>query len=171
MTGITDKKLLLLLLLVLFGLTGCTDIEGTGIEAKEAQLKSSIYNIQVSIERYYVDKGTSYPPDIQTLIDEGYFINGIMLNPFTGMPMEDIEYLSENPAGNFTYIPVEIDGEIKGYYLVGYGSNESDGMMLIGNNMADNAIIVVNSIIEGVNDSSLPPLGQLLANSITEIKD
>jgi len=51
------------------------------IKAKESVLKENLFQIRDALEQYYADKG-KYPPDLETLVDDGY-MRKIPVDPIT----------------------------------------------------------------------------------------
>jgi hypothetical protein len=107
--------------------------------SKELKCRASLYQIQRELEAYRDEKGEGfYPPVLRggksrdALTTWGYFDmeTGYPANYFTGRPMEAVDFptgLRKPSAGNFSYIPVDADGDgnIEGYYLAGWGKPES----------------------------------------------
>jgi general secretion pathway protein G len=52
------------------------------IRAKEAVLKEDLFTMRSCIDQYLADKG-EYPPELQTLVDEGY-LRFIPIEPISG---------------------------------------------------------------------------------------
>ncbi len=130
----------------------------------DSEVKENIHTIMIALERYAVDSGGLYPERIESLVDDQYmaFFPG---NPFIWQanevppvmseivenrinpPMKIVPYGSPDFEGNFTYLPVIIDDEVVGYYLIGYGYKKTTGDRLISPDVEDHVIIVVESTI------------------------
>ena len=67
------------------------------IQAKEAVLKEDLFQMRDALEQYYADK-SSYPPDLQTLVDEGY-MRKIPVDPMT-KSADTWELIYEEPVDN-----------------------------------------------------------------------
>ena len=99
---------------------------------------TNIYAIDEALNKYAEDHGNVYPEDLSVVIKEGYMkqmivkppsqlgilttLDDFPVNPlsYTSEPMRQIKFGDPDFEGNFTYIPVEIDGELKTYYLFCY---------------------------------------------------
>lgn len=81
---------------------------------------SNLYAIRIALERYGVDHNALYPEDISTIIKEEY-LNEFPINPYTKEQMKNIELGSEPELGEFTYVPLYQNGEVRSYYLFIYG--------------------------------------------------
>jgi hypothetical protein len=139
-------------------------LSATG-RGREASVKSSVHAIQIALERYAVDHDGVYPEKVQTLIDDEY-ISAFPFNPFyEEKRMEEVSYGSEDYEGNFTYIPVELDGKITSFYLLGYGSYKTDGEQLQGT--PDHIVIVLNGFANPPEDTDSLLL-QLLPEHLSE---
>lgn len=122
-------------------------------KAKEAEVKSNIHAFQNVLERYGEDHEAVYPERIEMLIDEEY-LTDFPRNPFVDQPMKNVPYGSPDLEGNFTYLPVTVDGSILGFYLIGYGYKDTPGQHLIDPNLDDHVIIIL--------DASARPLLELI---------
>ena len=81
-------------------------------------------------------------------------------------------------AGEFTYIPVVVDGQVKGYYLFAYGYESTPGEDVDGDGEPDHVILVLcsgtsgDSLDDWVNSTTdgqpLPPLEELLKGQPAE---
>ncbi len=101
--------------------------------------KDALHRIQLSIERYAADDPNGvYPPDLQTLVDEGYLY--WPLNPYAEDKEGVKKRMTQVKPGDFEpggviYLPFEFPSyEGKGYlayYLAVYGA-EPDGGMDVG---------------------------------------
>lgn len=94
-------------------------------KARCEETKSNTHDIQIALNEYNIDTH-GYPEDIQFLVDKGY-LKEMPMNAFTGNLMRNVEFGSNDYAGNFTYLTHIVDGEVNGYYLLGYAGNMSSG--------------------------------------------
>ncbi|OGK08168.1 MAG: hypothetical protein A2Y63_01980 [Candidatus Riflebacteria bacterium RBG_13_59_9] len=95
-------------------------------------------------------------------------------NPMTGEDMRHVNFGTESYAGEYTYIPVEVDGKVKGYHLIAYGYESTPGMDVDGDGEPDHVILWLCSanldytIDDGFPATSdgkpLPPLEELLGD-------
>lgn len=105
--------------------------------AQEAEAKSNLHNIQLSIERYAVDHEGYYPADINEIIKLGY-IDAFPRNPLAPRneagdygrakmkPVADGEF----SPGDFVYLPrLNAEGMVEGYELKLYGQREKRGFI------------------------------------------
>lgn len=135
---------------------------GNPIKMGESEVESDAHAVQISLEQYAVDHGF-YPDRIETLIDESYLTafprnpfnyqtidvpQGSTKDPHIYQPMKNIPYGSPDFEGNFTYLPLKIDENIFGFYLIGYGYKITVGRCLLNTNQDDHVIIVVFSSLE-----------------------
>ncbi len=67
------------------------------IQTKEAVLKEDLFQMRDALEQYYADK-SKYPPDLQTLVDEGY-MRKIPEDPIT-KSSDTWELVYEEPIDN-----------------------------------------------------------------------
>ena len=113
-------------------------LENLDYKGKEGEIMTNIYAIDEALNKYAEDHGNVYPEDLSVVIKEGYMkqmivkppsqlgilttLDDFPVNPlsYTSEPMRQIEFGDPDFEGNFTYIPVEIDGELKTYYLFCY---------------------------------------------------
>jgi hypothetical protein len=109
----------------------------------EAEVRSNIHAIQIALERYKLDHNGLYPESADTLFYD--YLTAFPENPFTFNQQINVSYGSPDFEGNFTYLPVTVDGEIRGYYLIGYGYKNTPGDHLIDLNVDDHVIIVAES--------------------------
>ena len=64
------------------------------IKAKEAVLKENLFQFREALEQYYADK-SQYPPDLETLVDDGY-MRRIPIDPIT-RSVDTWEVIYEEP--------------------------------------------------------------------------
>jgi hypothetical protein len=143
---------------------------------KEAWTKSNVHQVQIDLERWASDHNGLYPSTIKTLIQDGYFTQSLT-NPFTKAPMREIAFGSSPFEGEFTYVPVLEDGQVRGFYLLAYGDKNKIGEDVNGDAVDDHVIMVVEtgvrmaptqptSVISGEmpvqSEKDLPPLRNLL---------
>ncbi|MCH7472935.1 hypothetical protein IIA79_08300 [bacterium] len=125
-------------------------------KVKEAEVKVNLHSIQLALERYATDSpGNVYPLTIRggdaiqgedELSNNGY-MPSYPVNPISedSAKMHNIAFGDPDFEGNFTYIPVESNGLVKGYYLFGYGFGENDGEDVNGDGKPDHVIAVLSS--------------------------
>jgi len=134
-------------------------------KAREAELKAYTHSLQIALERYAVDSSGLYPESMHKLIELDY-ITSYPSNPFsdTRVVMKEIDFGDPDYEGNFTYVPVTINGRITGYYLLGWGSKKIPGKIDVDEDgTMDHVALVVTSGSEfGQTDSSYPPLKDLI---------
>ncbi len=126
--------------------------------ARDAETKANSHTIQIALERYYTDK-REYPIDSQILIDETY-VTSFPNNSYTSDEMVDIEFGTNQPQGNFTYIPILIKDIVVGYYLMSYGNGDFPGEDVDSDGTDDQVILVLDSNWDGTD--KLPELSDLL---------
>ena len=144
-------------ILILVILTGCPVTSGH--DMREAEVETSLRAIQVDVERWALDHENMYPQDINVVVISGIAEN-FPSNPISEGEMIPIEFGSEPFEGNFTYVPVSVEGDIKGYYLIGYGLSANDGDDIDGDGTGDHVV----AVLKGWNgdESDIPPLEDLL---------
>ena len=57
-----------------------------------------------------------------------------------------IGFGQEPYEGNFTYLPVNIEGKIAAYYLIGYGSSSKSGIDVNKDGFPDHVIMVLDGV-------------------------
>jgi hypothetical protein len=122
----------------------------------EAAVKSHAHAIQIGLERYAIEHGGLYPENIDDLL--GAYLVEFPFNELVAGSMKNVKYGAGDVAGNFTYLPIEINQQIVGYYLLAYGWLENPGQRLMGNDEPDHVIIVIPSsdLIQGDLPGDLP---------------
>ena len=147
-------------------------------KAHEAETKINLHAVQMAIEYYGIEHDGVYPVRLDS-IEELHFlperdprIEIPPRNPVTGELMHAVAFGTRPCAGEFTYIPVEADGQVKGYYLFAYGYESTPGEDVDGDGEPDHVIIVLYSAgLDSTADdnlpvtsdgSPLPPLEELL---------
>ena len=121
--------------------------------ANEIVTKANINLLKSSFEKYGRQHDGTFPQTSSGFITDKV-IKSLPLNPFTnGNPMADIKFGDESFPGNFTYLPVTIDGKIKGFYLLGYGSPETPGEDVDRDGNPDHVIATVK-VIGGLDKMS-----------------
>jgi len=116
-------------------------------KANEIITKANVRIIQKQLERYSQQNDGIYPPDITSMVQSG-FIKAIPNNPFITpqAPMQGISFGQTPFEGNFTYVPVNIDGRISAYYLLGYGAATNAGEDVDKDGMPDHVIVVLDGV-------------------------
>lgn len=160
------------------------------MKTHEAEVKMNLNAIQNALTRYARDNDGIYPDQIEGMEDPKVYLpvefetdvpNELQYvfrssyhpkNPVTGKDTRDITFGAKPFAGECTYIPVEIDGEVKGYYLLAYGYESTPGMDVDGDGEPDHVIQVLCSGAYGEtredwvactsDGQPLPPLEELL---------
>jgi len=98
-------------------------------KAAEAELKGNLYNIQLSVERFAIDHGGSYPADFGEVLSAGY-MDSLPRNPlFDGQTMQDIEFDANHEPGTFTYLRHKT-GNGDHYYLILFGAKEQEKSLM-----------------------------------------
>jgi len=111
----------------------------------ETLAKAYFHQIRVGLDSYGGKHDGVYPPDIETLVSD-QDLNGVPINPFLESPMLNVPFGDRNFEGNFSYLPVNVDGTIRAYYLVGYGSVTTSGRDINRDGNPDHVAIVYSSI-------------------------
>lgn len=132
------------------------------IQARLAQVKVELHNLQLAVERFGVDHrvsdegyGTSrYPHSLSQLVvatdgHERYIAPGFYHNPFApgadgGLNATQVPFgWTEQAVGNFSYLTQHNDaGEVVAYVLVGYGPATGTGTFSITADEQPDGIIV-----------------------------
>ena len=108
----------------------------------ELKCRASLYRIQRELEIYRDEKGDGFYPDrlrggtgrdALTIWEYFDIEEGYPLNYFTARPMKAVHF-DKAKSGEFTYIPVDADddGNIEGYFLVGWGEIDSQHAVFAG---------------------------------------
>ena len=137
--------------------------------AVEAETKSNLHTIKTALERYSSSHDNRYPGNINLLYKEE-IIHILPHNPFkkNKANIEEIAFGQDDFEGNFTYLPVEIDGSIKGYYLFCYGWRKNPGQDINNDGIPDHVILVLKSEFMSESENAengvdkLPPVEDLL---------
>jgi hypothetical protein len=132
---------------------------------QEAETRANIGAIQSGLIRYAKQFDGIYPSSASKIFDEDFMPSGYPQNPFTNAPVKEIRFGEEPFDGDFTYIPVLIDGRIRAYYLIGYGSKETDGKDVNADGQPDHVIEVLQGPGDETITSKMPPLEDLLKKS------
>jgi hypothetical protein len=137
------------------------------LKSKESQTKTNVHDIQIALERYWVDHCV-YPADIATLQSEGY-IGALPMNPFTRQPMREISFGASPYQGEFTYVRFMIDNNVRGFDLLTYGKNGGNGQDIDEDGIDDHVILVVESGCDcdctgphDLREAAFPSLPELL---------
>lgn len=139
----------------------------------EVESKSNLSTIQIALERFGEEHNGLYPNDIDTLITEHYILE-FPANPFTRELMRNITFEETPFPGEFTYIPVNVEGEVAGYFLLIYGSEESVTYDFNEDGIGDHVIMILqenNKVFWTYGWDNLPPedglslLSDLIAES------
>jgi len=122
----------------------------------EAEVMAHASTIQLELERYNADTN-SYPSKINDLITEGY-LDSFPLNPFVHneISMREIPFGDSDYHGNFTYVPIIIDGSVQHYYLLAYGSLFSHDWDYDGDGEEDYIILALSSRGEVLDPDGIP---------------
>jgi general secretion pathway protein G len=75
------ELLVVLMLIVILATMGMTQYRSSVVHAKEAVLKSDLFQMRDAIDQYYADKG-QYPSAIDALVSDGY-LRKLPEDPFT----------------------------------------------------------------------------------------
>ena len=135
------------------------------LRARESEAKANCHAIQIAVERYGADHQGLYPENTDVLLTDGY-LEHFPMNAFTWepmIPMIEVDFGSPDYPGNFSYLPYVFEGEITGYYLLGYTDENEPGQDINADGIPDHVIIVVNSHDPGNPDASLPELSEYLS--------
>jgi len=144
------------------------------IKSHEAETNMNLHAIGLTLERYGVDNEGVFPHEIGHLHEYKYFQERPYrcANPMTGEEMRQVSFNTEPCVGEYTYIPVEVDGEVRGYYLLAYGYESTPGRDVDGDGEPDHVIKVLCSwahdgslevYVPATWDGQLlPPLEELL---------
>ncbi|OYT41390.1 hypothetical protein B6U80_01460 [Candidatus Pacearchaeota archaeon ex4484_26] len=114
------------------------NIEKEEIKEKDIEAITNLHKVQLAIERYAAYNPTGeYPPDLQTLIDEGYmhewpknpYAKG---NPGVFLRMHQVDLGNFMPGG-IIYDPYKYPGYkgLSGYHLSVYGATPDSGRQKI----------------------------------------
>jgi hypothetical protein len=138
-------------------------------KSKQAEVKCNAHTVKIVLDRYALDHEGLYPEGIENLIETGC-LSEMPKNPFTTEPTRAIAFGSEPRVGELTYLPVTKDGQIKDYYLIGYGTEDDTGVDVNGDGVRDHVIIILSSsdpnessyVEAGSPSTVLPDLADLL---------
>jgi hypothetical protein len=116
------------IILLFFGLTVIGHNAGSGKANAEAEVKHNLFNIKTALEKYAVDHKAVYPLNFNDLVSEHY-LGAFPVNPFTGQEMRNIEMGSIPFDGEYTYIPIVLNGSAdpSGYFILAYGHKTTIG--------------------------------------------
>ncbi len=95
---------------------------------KTASLEDNQENLTLldnALTKYGEDFNGVFPENLEGLVQEGY-IDKIPANPYTQEKMKEVP-LGEYSEGNYTYMPLQGNDKIAGYYLFIYGGGEGTG--------------------------------------------
>jgi hypothetical protein len=168
---ISPKRLIGLCLAVLFiaASIGCAAAKQKLTDARfapqDAEVVANMKKIQAGLIRYARQYDGVYPASIRNIVDEDFMPSGYPENPFTSAAVKDIRFGEDPFQGEFTYIPVTIDGKIKGYYLIGYGAKETEGRDIDADGKPDHVIEVLQGPEDEAIKAKMPPLADLLKKS------
>ena len=126
--------------------------------SKVSEVKIGLGEIDNALDQYKADHNNTYPSDIHELVSQEY-LTGFHLNPYSLEAMRDVQFRSEFRAGDFTYLPVTINNQVRGYYLLGYSAFIA-GEDVNGDGNPDHVIEVLSSADD--THQELPPLADLL---------
>jgi hypothetical protein len=121
--------------------------------SREHETKANLRSIQHALEIYSKEHDGNYPENIELLLDD--VITRFPLNAYNGSPFRNVSYGSPDFEGNFTYLPLKVDGNVRGYYLLAYGDMYVNGVRLLNPDVADHVILVLDS--ETGQTSRWPP--------------
>lgn len=110
------------------------------VKSKEKIVKNNVRIIDESLRNYYQEKGT-LPADLKELVKAGYLVS-LPTNPFSKESTREIKFGQSDFEGNLTYITVFIDDSEPCYYLLAYGSMQTDGHDADKNGTPDHVIII-----------------------------
>jgi hypothetical protein len=155
-------------------LIAAPNFEKIRLKSHEAETKQNLHAVWMALEQYGIEHEGVFPPEMKSPDEMTYFRMRSFRchNPMTGKEMQPVSFGTQPCAGEFTYIPVEVDGQVKGYYLLAYGYESTPGEDVNGDGEPDHVILVLCSGTSGDNpedwvDSTsdgkpLPPLEELL---------
>jgi hypothetical protein len=114
-------------------------------KSKEAEVKQNLFAIQLALKNYALDHEGQYPSEIDADFLAPYASRYGPCNPFTEdrRIMRPVPLGEPEPWGDFTYIPIEMDGEISSYKLYAYGDEHSRGKDIDGDGEGDYVILVL----------------------------
>lgn len=108
-------------------------VHGLNVDEANARTKQLLHAIQLAVERYSIDNDDFYPESIDMLVQQGYLLPGLYINPVTSadgrwLNARDVPFgWSDVAPGNFTYLKKYNErGEVIGYVLVGYGADREN---------------------------------------------
>jgi hypothetical protein len=107
------------------------------------ETKLNLHIIQHALELYAEKNNGLYPESIGSLL--GNALKTIPKNAYQDSPFMFVPYGSPDFKGNFTYLPLKINNEVRGYYLLAYGNEYDVGAQLFGLDIADHVIMVLDS--------------------------
>lgn len=144
-------------------------------KAIEAEIKQNLHVIQLGLERYAENHEGLYPA--------AFVVSDLSLPGSDFLPknffredrrlMQPVPFGADEPFGDFTYIAVEDQEGVVGYYLLAYGSERTRGLDVDGDDEGDGVIMVLSSedgefdplSDAGEYSGNLPPLLSLLTQS------
>ena len=112
------------------------------IRSQETITVANLHQIQIALEGNATGAQGPYAKDINDVVGTSW-LPTMPENPFTGKPMRIIRFGEEPLEGECSYLPVTIDGVVRGYYLIGYGSSHTPGMDMDNDGMKDHVVIVL----------------------------
>jgi hypothetical protein len=146
----------------------------TRYQAADRTIEDNLFNIMLAVENSAATSGGIYPSELDTIESLGTVARAYNrpINPITEDEMHNVPFGTEKCYGEYTYIPVAMDGKVKGYYLIAYGKVETEGKDVNGDSKPDHVISILSSqildeksgkTIPGTSDNKpLPPLKDLL---------
>jgi hypothetical protein len=153
--------------LLLFLLLGASSMN-------ESNMKMSFEAISDVLSNYSLDHDGAYPKELNKLndLDDFAYNHSEPLNPLTERAMHNVPFGSKDCFGEYTYVPYVSNGKVTGYYLIGYGTEKTEGQDVDGDGVPDHVISVLYSRaydeysykpIPGTSDwKPMPPLKELL---------
>jgi hypothetical protein len=120
-------------------------------------LFSRLEKLQQEIEQWASanagEAGTHYPEHLQP----GKSPIELPQNPFDSSSMRPIRLGEASFSGNFSYVPFRLNGVVKGYYLLGFGSETTEGYDVDQDGSPDHVVKILRQ-----GPDSMPDLNVLI---------
>lgn len=126
---------------------------------KEANVRTGLTTIEAALDQYRGQHDGTYPEDFSGLAGS-QFLPQLPRNPYSLDPMTHVPFDEGPSPGDLTYVPVTTDGDVTGYYLLGYGSRFNKGLDVDDDGEKDYVMILLSS--EDDTGEELPPISDLL---------
>lgn len=141
------KKLIVILFLFsVTMLTGCPSTEEVGGSIGPYQTGTTQVNcntIQEYLEAHFTDNDSVYPEDLSGILITENLED--LENPVTRELVKDVAFKAPNSWCEVTYIPIETEGQIQNYILIGYRSElvDSRSLDVDGDDVSDNVLLIL----------------------------